>query len=239
MKISIIIPVYNECDTILNVIERVKKVDMLVEKELIIVDDGSSDGTTEIIKQNESIVNKAVYHDKNKGKGAAIQTGLKNASGDYVVIQDADLEYDPQDINKLLIPILDGRADVVYGSRFAGGDIHRVLYFWHSVGNKLLTLLLNMFANLNLTDMETCYKMFRKEVLAGIDIKEKRFGFEPEITLKVAKRRVRFFEVSISYSGRTYREGKKINWKDGFRAIWCIFKYSIFYKDTLSELKTD
>ncbi len=228
MKLSIIIPVYNESSTLPKIIDKIQGVVLPTEKELVIVDDGSHDGTRELLAQLEPHVGRVILHEKNQGKGAAIQTGLKNATGDLIIIQDADLEYDPNDINKLLLPILDGRADVVYGSRFAGGEIHRVLYFWHYAGNKILTLLTNMFANLNLTDMETCYKLFRREVLSDIVIEEKRFGFEPEITLKVARKQVRIYEVSISYFGRTHAQGKKIGWRDGLRAIWCILKYGLF-----------
>ncbi len=228
MKLSIVIPIYNEKNTIRRLIAAVQSVQFPVAVELILVDDGSKDGTREILKNEIAAkVDKVIYHEKNQGKGAALQTGFQQATGDFVIVQDADLEYDPQDISKLLIPMLDGRADVVYGSRFAGGDTHRVLYFWHYVANKGLTLLTNVFADLNLTDMETCYKLFRRSVIADITIEEKRFGFEPEITLKLARKKVRFYESSISYSGRTYAEGKKIGWKDGFRALWCILKYGL------------
>jgi glycosyltransferase involved in cell wall biosynthesis len=228
MKISVIIPVFNERNTILEVIERVCGVDL--PKEIIVVDDFSTDGTRELLLElknsNPSVV-QVVLQDSNQGKGAAIRAGIQHATGDVVVVQDADLEYDPKEFPRLLKPILDGRADVVYGSRFLGSEEHRVLFFWHYVGNKFLTLLSNMFSNLNLTDMETGYKMFRTDVLKSIRIEEDRFGFEPEITAKVAKRKCRIYEVGISYSGRSYAEGKKIRWKDGIRALWCIVKYGL------------
>jgi glycosyltransferase involved in cell wall biosynthesis len=226
MNLSVVIPVYNEKDTIREIHDRVRAVP--VEKEIILVDDCSTDGTREIIRQLADDTTKVIFHDHNMGKGAALRTGFKNAAGDIVIIQDADLEYDPSQYPKLIQPILDGKADVVYGSRFATGDYRRVLFFWHMVGNKFLTLLSNMFANLNLTDMETCYKVFRREVLEKITIEENRFGFEPEITAKLAKLNVRIYEVGISYSGRTYKEGKKIGWKDGLSAIRCILKYNLF-----------
>lgn len=226
MKLSVVIPVYNERATIEKIIQRVSQVD--IPKEIIIVDDASTDGSVEVLKKIEnslSLDHKIIYHEINKGKGAALRTGFAAVTGDAVVIQDADLEYDPQEYQKLLKPILDGKADVVFGSRFTGSEEHRVLFFWHYLGNKFLTLLSNMFTNLNLTDMETGYKMFRSEVIKKIQIEENRFGFEPEITAKVAKMKCRIYEVGISYSGRDYSEGKKIGWKDGFRALWCILKY--------------
>ena len=225
MSLSVVIPVFNEVATIAHLIERVRAIPVVTE--IIVVDDCSSDGTTALLKalpERPGLVR--IYHDVNRGKGAALRTGFRSATSDVVVVQDADLEYDPAEYPKLLAPILDGRADVVYGSRFAGGESHRVLYFWHSVGNKLLTLLSNAFTNLNLSDMETCYKMFRREVIQSITIEEDRFGFEPEITAKIARRRYRVYEVGISYSGRTYEEGKKIGWRDGVRAVWCIIRYS-------------
>lgn len=226
MKLSVVIPVYNECATISEIIRRVRSVD--IPKEIIIVDDGSTDGTREKLKEIESAGELQIfYHEKNLGKGSAIRTALQHVTGDIVVIQDADLEYNPQEYPKLLKPILDGRADVVYGSRFLGSEEHRVLFFWHYAGNKFLTLLSNMFTNLNLTDMETGYKMFRADVLRRITIEENRFGFEPEITAKVARLKCRIYEVGISYSGRDYSEGKKIGWKDGLHALWCIAKYSL------------
>ena len=225
MKLSVVIPVYNEAATIADLIARVRAVP--VDKEIIVVDDCSKDGTRETLTNLPPAPDLVLrFHDVNRGKGAALRTGFAAATGHVVVVQDADLEYDPNEFPKLLAPILDGRADVVYGSRFAGGECHRVLYFWHSIGNRFLTLLSNAFTNLNLTDMETCYKMFRREVIQSIDLKEDRFGFEPEVTAKIAARRCRVYEVGISYSGRTYEEGKKIGWRDGFRAIWCIVKYS-------------
>ena len=226
MKLSVVIPVYNEAATIRALIDRVRAVATPIEKEIVIVDDCSTDGTAAVLAPLtiEPHIN-VLFHHVNQGKGAALRTGFAAATGDVVIIQDADLEYDPNEYPKLLQPILDGRADVVYGSRFAGGECHRVLYFWHSLGNRFLTLLSNAFTNLNLTDMETCYKVFRRDVIKSIRIEENRFGFEPEITAKIAEGRYRVYEVGISYSGRTYEEGKKIGWRDGFRAIWCILKY--------------
>ncbi len=222
MKLSIVIPVYNEEETVLALINRVLEQDF--DKELVVVDDGSKDNTREVLK---SITDERVhiyYQDVNQGKGAALRRGFKEATGDIVLIQDADLEYDPAEYGKLLGPILDGRADVVYGSRFLGGP-HRVLFFWHYLGNKFLTLLSNMTTNLNLTDMETCYKVFKREVIQSIPLKCDRFGFEPEITAKLSKRKWRIYEVPISYSGRDYSEGKKIGWKDGVSALWYIMKF--------------
>lgn len=232
MKLSIVIPIYNEKNYIREIVQRVRRVNIPgLEKEIILVDDFSRDGSREIIqKELESVVDKVIYQEKNMGKGAALRSGFKAASGEIVVIQDADLEYDPQEYQKLVKPILDGKADVVYGSRFVGSEPHRVLFFWHYVGNKFLTLLSNMFSNLNLTDMETCYKMFRREVLTSIKLEQDRFGFEPEITAKIAHRGWRIYEVGISYFGRNYAEGKKINWRDGLAAIWCILKYNLWSK---------
>ena len=228
MKLSIIIPCYNEADTIDSIIAAVKACPV-EEKEIILVDDCSSDGTREKLRNEiEGLVDKVLYHTHNQGKGAALRTGIKAATGDIVIIQDADLEYDPNEIPKVIGPIVDGKADVVYGSRFLGSKAHRVLYYWHMVGNKFLTTLSNMLTNINLTDMETCYKAFKREIIQSIEIEENRFGFEPEITAKVARKECRIFEVGISYYGRTYAEGKKIGWKDGCQAIWCILKYNLF-----------
>jgi glycosyltransferase involved in cell wall biosynthesis len=235
-KLSIVIPAYNEGRTIHLILDRIDAVTLVnnIEKELIIVNDCSKDNTEEAIlsyKAGHPHINIQYYkHEVNMGKGAAIHTGIQKATGEYLIIQDADLEYDPEEYNLMLKPVIRGFADVVYGSRFAGGKPQRILFFWHTVGNKLvLTFLSNMFTNLNLTDMETCYKLFRTDIIQGIKLKEKRFGFEPEVTAKIARvPKVRIYEVGISYYGRTYEEGKKIGWKDGVRAIWCIFKYNLF-----------
>ncbi|MBI5382472.1 MAG: glycosyltransferase family 2 protein [Opitutae bacterium] len=228
MKLSIVIPCYNEAKTIRQIVERVKAAPV-ADKEIIIVDDYSRDGTRDLLRtQIAPLVDKVIYHDINRGKGAALRTGFAAATGDVVIVQDADLEYDPQEYPLLMEPLEQGKADVVFGSRFQGGRPHRVVYFWHMVGNRFLTLLSNMFTNLNLTDMETCYKLFRREVVQKINIEEDRFGFEPEITAKVAKLRVVIYEVGISYYGRTYEEGKKIGWRDGFRALYAIVKYNLF-----------
>ncbi len=226
MKLSVIVPIFNEKSTIKEVYDRIKAVD--ISKEIILVDDCSTDGTREIIKGLVSDDTKVYFHERNMGKGAALRTGFQEATGEILIIQDADSEYDPSEYPKLLGPILAGKADVVYGSRFAGGEVHRVLLFWHMVGNKFLTLLSNIFSNLNLTDMETCYKVFKRDIYTKISIEENRFGFEPEITAKVAKLRARIYEVGISYAGRTYEEGKKIGWKDGLSALKCIVKYNLF-----------
>jgi len=226
MKLSVVIPCYNEVKTIRQIVDALRAAPV-ADKEIIIVDDGSRDGTRELLRTEIApLVDQVLYHEKNQGKGAALRTGLAAATGDLVVVQDADLEYDPQEYPRLIKPILDGKADVVFGSRFQGGQAHRVVYFWHMLGNRFLTLASNMATNLNLTDMETCYKVFRREVVQKIRIEEDRFGFEPEITAKVAKLRVPLYEVGISYYGRTYEEGKKIGWRDGFRALWVIVKYN-------------
>jgi len=226
LTLSILIPVFNEKDTIDDIIRAVMATPYT--KEVIVVDDGSTDGTFELLQKNTVPQVKVLRHNANIGKGGAIRTGLSHATGDIVLIQDADLEYDPADYPVLLGPIVQGKADVVYGSRFVGHGAHRVLYFWHSVGNKFLTLLSNVLTDLNLTDIETCYKAFTRKSLEGIVIQENRFGFEPEITAKIAKKKLRIYEVPISYHGRTYEQGKKINWKDGFHAIWCILRYNLF-----------
>lgn len=227
MKLSVVIPVFNECETVSMIVDRVQAVD--VDKEIVMVDDYSTDGTREVLAEIESRHEnvRVFYQDRNRGKGCALRTGFEKAKGDYVIIQDADLEYDPEDYHKLLEPLDAGKADVVYGSRFLSTQAHRVLYFWHSVGNRLLTLLSNMATDLNLTDMETCYKVFRRELIQALILEEDRFGFEPEVTNKIAKARARIYEVGIAYHGRTYEEGKKIGMRDGFRALWCITKYRL------------
>ncbi|CAM8460077.1 WcaA Glycosyltransferases involved in cell wall biogenesis [Candidatus Methylopumilus universalis] len=229
MKLSVIIPCYNELKTIDNIIEAVKN-SPYSNKEIIVVDDFSTDGTRDKLKEIEKRngIDKVIYHQFNQGKGAALRTGIKSATGDLVIIQDADLEYDPNEYVRLIEPIIQNKADVVFGSRFLGSDAHRVLYFYHRLGNGFLTLLSNIFTNLNLTDMETCYKVFRREIIQSIEIEENRFGFEPEITAKISKLHCRIYEVGISYYGRTYEEGKKIGWRDGVRAIYCILKYNLF-----------
>ena len=225
MKLSVIIPCYNEKETIVELVN-VVLASPYQDKEIIIIDDHSTDGTQEILKAEiEDRVSRVIYKDKNEGKGAALRSGFEAFTGDVVIIQDADLEYDPNEYQKVITPILNDKADVVYGSRFMGGEPHRVVYFWHRVGNGFLTLMSNFMTNLNLTDMETCYKAFKREVIKSIQLEENRFGFEPEITAKIARKKCRIYEVGISYYGRTYEEGKKIGWKDGFRAIYCIIKY--------------
>lgn len=238
MKLSIVIPAYNEAPTIHLILDKIKAVALMegIEKEVVIVNDCSTDGTEEAIlnykSANPSLPISYQKHAVNKGKGAALHTGIRSATGDFVLIQDADLEYDPREYNLLLQPIVEGMADVVYGSRFMGGNPHRILFFWHSIGNKFLTMLSNAMSNLNLTDMETCYKLFKRDIIQSIQLKENRFGFEPEVTAKIAKLpNIRIYEVGISYYGRTYAEGKKISWVDGFRAIYCIMKYNMFKGD--------
>lgn len=230
MKISIVVPCFNEVKTIDTIVGKILSVNVGTSKEIIIVDDGSTDGTKErlelIEKKNNNI--RIIYHNKNLGKGAALRSGFKIVTGDVIIIQDADLEYDPNEYSKLLAPIFEDKADVVYGTRFAISEPHRVLYFWHQVGNKIVTLLSNMFTNLNLSDIEVCYKVFKREILDRIELKENRFGFEPEFTAKIAKLKYRIFEVGISYSGRTYKEGKKINWIDGLYAIYVVIRYNLF-----------
>ena len=228
MKISIVIPCYNESSTISKIIEKVKN-EKNYDKEIIVIDDFSTDGTREILKNDISEkIDELIFNDRNFGKGYSVRQGIKRARGDIILIQDADLEYDPSDYSKLIEPIKKDYADVVYGSRFVGSDEKRVLFFWHSIGNYFLTTLSNMFSNLNLTDMENCYKVFKSEIIKNIELKENRFGFEPEVTAKIAKKNCRIYEVGVKYYGRTYDQGKKIGWKDGVSAIRCIFKYNLF-----------
>ena len=234
-KLSIVIPAYNEARTIHFILDKIKKVSLVndIAKEVIIVNDCSTDETESAIlnyiEQNKDLSIVYYKHEFNKGKGAALHTGISKATGEYLIIQDADLEYDPAEYNLLLNPVINGFADVVFGSRFMGGNPHRVLFFWHTIGNKLLTVLSNVFSNLNLTDMETCYKLFKTDLIKSIPLKEQKFGFEPEVTIKIARiPKIRIYEVGISYYGRTYEEGKKIGWKDGFRALYCIAKYGLF-----------
>ncbi|TCD57566.1 glycosyl transferase [Synechococcus sp. BS56D] len=229
MKLSIIIPCYNESATIMSLIDAVKQ-SPVAEREIIIVDDGSKDGTRETLNTLNDPEVRVIFHEVNQGKGAALRTGFQEATGDICIVQDADLEYDPQEFPIVIQPIIDGKADVVFGSRFQSGRPHRVVYFWHRVGNGILTLMSNFFTDLNLSDMETCYKAFRREVIQAINIRENRFGFEPEVTAKISKMNLRIYEVGISYYGRTYDEGKKIGWKDGIRAIYCILKYNLWSK---------
>ena len=236
MKLSVVIPCFNELTTIESVIKSVKKCGIR-SLEIIIVDDCSTDGTCELLRTLEFQVDRIIYHSHNQGKGAALRSGFRAVTGDIVIVQDADLEYDPQEFSIVIEPILEGKADVVYGSRFIGGQPHRVVYYWHMVGNRFLTTLSNMLTNINLTDMETCYKAFRREIIQAVQIEENRFGFEPEITAKISRMECKIYEVGISYYGRTYKEGKKIGWKDGFQAIFCILKYNLRPQNKTQSLK--
>jgi glycosyltransferase involved in cell wall biosynthesis len=227
MKLSVVVACYNEAGTIEKIIDAVLNAPY-TDKEIIVVDDGSTDGTRKILEEKiEPKINRVIYQSANQGKGAALRQGIRAATGDIIIIQDADLEYDPEEYPKMIQPIINNKADVVFGSRFMGGEPHRVVYFWHRVGNGIITLISNMFTNLTLTDIETCYKAFRREILQSINIEEDRFGFEPEVTAKISKIQCRIYEVGISYYGRTYEEGKKINWQDGIRALYCILKYNL------------
>ena len=236
MKLSVVIPCFNELATIESVIKSVKKCGIR-SLEIIIIDDCSTDGTCELLRTLEFQVDRIIYHSHNQGKGAALRSGFRAVTGDIVIVQDADLEYDPQEFSIVIEPILEGKADVVYGSRFNGGQPHRVVYYWHMVGNRFLTTLSNMLTNINLTDMETCYKAFRREIIQAVQIEENRFGFEPEITAKISRMECKIYEVGISYYGRTYKEGKKIGWKDGFQAIFCILKYNLRPQNKTQSLK--
>ena len=236
MKLSVVIPCFNELTTIESVIKSVKKCGIR-SLEIIIVDDCSTDGTCELLRTLEFQVDRIIYNTHNQGKGAALRSGFRAVTGDIVIVQDADLEYDPQEFSIVIEPILEGKADVVYGSRFIGGQPHRVVYYWHMVGNRFLTTLSNMLTNINLTDMETCYKAFRREIIQAVQIEENRFGFEPEITAKISRMECKIYEVGISYYGRTYKEGKKIGWKDGFQAIFCILKYNLRPQNKTQSLK--
>lgn len=234
-KLSVIVPAFNEEKTIVQVLDKLVEVDLIggISKEIIVVNDCSTDGTHEevqrFVAENPAVEVSYKKHEVNKGKGAALHTGIALATGDFLIVQDADLEYDPVEFNLLIKPVIDGYADVVYGSRFIGGNPHRILFFWHTIGNKFLTFLSNMFNNLNLTDMETCYKLFNTKMVQSLKLRERRFGFEPEVTAKIARiPKIRIYEVGVSYYGRTYEEGKKINWKDGFRALYCIVRYGLF-----------
>lgn len=246
LTLTIVIPAYNESKTLPIVLDKLAAVLLIngIQKEIIVVDDCSTDNTREVaiqyMEDHPELKIRFFRHEFNQGKGAALHTGIKNATGQYLIVQDADLEYDPSEFNLLLKPVLDGFADVVYGSRFMGGSAHRILFFWHTIGNKFLTGLSNMFTNLNLTDMETCYKLFQTDLIQSLDLREQRFGFEPEVTAKISRiPGIRIYEIGISYYGRTYEEGKKINWKDGFRALYCISKYNLFSKKSRKLVKVD
>ncbi|MGF1530670.1 MAG: glycosyltransferase family 2 protein [Puniceicoccaceae bacterium] len=231
MRLSIVMPCFNEVERISEAVRAIRKVSALEDAELIVIDDGSTDGSRELLEEElNSLIDNLILHPENQGKGAALRSGFTAATGDWIIVQDADLEYDPRDIPKLLAPVLEGHAEVVFGSRFAGGEAHRVVYFWHMLANRMLTTLSNMFTDLNLSDMETCYKLFPRSALDSLELRENRFGIEPELTAKLANQRLRFYEVGISYYGRGYEEGKKIGWKDGIRAIYAIFRYNLIRK---------